>query len=252
MGAFFNEILFRPIFNAFIAIYQFAAFHDLGITIIILTVVIRLILFPLFHATARYQKLAPKVQKRMKEIQHKHKDNKEEQTKAMMELYKEHGINPFTPFISLIVQIPILLALYQVLRKLFSYQPAGLIYPFITAPLSLNTNLLGIIDLSKPNVVIIVLAAALQYIQAKISLPEHEDNAPLDQAEKMGRSMALIGPIITLVIFWNLPAALGLYWTTFTAFSVLQQLIVNRRLKKDGSVKLQQDGKTYTTPKGTN
>lgn len=243
MGAFFNEILFRPIFNALIAIYQFAAFRDLGVAIILLTFAVRLVLYPLFHATARYQKIAPKLQRDMAAIRNKHKDNKEEQTKALLELYREHKINPFTPFVSLIVQIPILIALYQVLRKAFSYQPAGLIYPFLAAPATLNATLLGIIDLSKPSIVIILLAAALQYVQAKISLPEHEGNAPLDPAEKMSRNMAFVGPIITLVIFWNLPAALGLYWTAFTVFSIFQQLIVNQKLRKDG--------KTHPTSKGT-
>ena len=243
MAGFFNEVLIRPIFNALIAIYQFAAFHDLGITIILLTVAIRLLLWPLFHATARYQKLVPKLQKEIAAVRQKHKDNKEEQTKALMGLYRAHEVNPFTPFISLIIQIPILIALYQVLRGVFSYQPAGLIYPFLAAPAALNTTLLGIIDLSKPNIVIILLAAALQYVQAKISMPEHEPGAPIEQAEKLGRNMALIGPVITLVIFWNLSAALGLYWTVFTAFSVIQQLIVNRRLR--------QDGRIYKSPKGT-
>ncbi len=236
MANFFNEILFRPIFNALIWIYQFVAFHDLGIAIILLTVAIRLILFPLFHATARYQKLAPKLQKRTAEIQNTHKGNKEEQTKALMELYKEHNINPFTPFISLIIQIPILIALYQVLRKAFDYKPAGLIYPFLAAPASLSPNFMGLVDLSKPNIVIILLAAALQYIQAKISLPEREEGAPLDTAQKMARNMTFVGPLITVVIFYSLPAALGLYWTAFTAFSIFQQLIVNYRLRKDGRI----------------
>jgi YidC/Oxa1 family membrane protein insertase len=236
MFAFFNEILFKPIFNALILIYQFAAFHDLGIAIILLTVAVRLLLFPLFHATARYQKLAPKLQKEIAAIQHRHKDDKGEQTKALMELYRAHKVNPFTPFLSLIVQIPILIALYQVLNKAFKYQPAGLIYPFLAAPAALNTTLLGIVDLSKPNIVIILLAAALQYIQARISLPEHKPGTPLEQAEKISRNMTIIGPIITLVIFWNLSAALGLYWAVFTAVSVIQQFIVNRRLRKDGRI----------------
>lgn len=236
MASFFNEILIRPIFNLLIVVYQFASFHDLGIAIILLTLLIRLILFPIFHSMAKYQKLASKLQKEAAAIQKKHKDNRQEQTKALMEMYKAHKVNPFTPIISLAIQIPILIALYQVLRKTFSYHPIGLVYSFVSAPAVLNHTFLGLIDLSSPSKVIILLAAALQYIQAKVALPEIEENMPLEAAEKMARNMAFIGPVITIVIFWNLPSALGLYWVAFSVFSICHQLIVNYGLRKDGRI----------------
>jgi YidC/Oxa1 family membrane protein insertase len=242
MAGFFNEILYRPIFNALIATYQFVAFHDLGLAIVFLTVALRFLLFPLFHATAKYQKLAPKLQLEIKKIQDQHRNNKEEQTKALLELYHNHKVNPFTPFLALIVQIPILFALYKVLGKVFSYQAEGLLYSFLVAPAVLNTKFLGAVDLSRPSIVIILVAAALQYLQAKISMPDHEAGTPLSSVERMGRSMAFIGPLITLIVLYKFPAALGLYWATFTAFSVFQQLIVNYRLRHDRG--------TYQAPKG--
>ncbi len=235
MGNFFNEILYRPIFNALIFIYQFAAFRDMGIAIILLTVIIRLLLWPLFHETARYQKLAPKLQSEIKQIQQRHKDNREEQTKALMQLYKDHEVNPFTPFLALIIQIPLLLALYGSLVNIFSYKTSiNLLYSFAPHPITLNTMSLGIIDLSQANYVIIVVAAALQYYMARLALPEHEKGVTPSQAENMARSMSWIGPIVTLIILLGRPAALGVYWSTFAAFSIFQQLIVNYRLKHDG------------------
>ncbi len=235
MGNFFNQILFRPIFNALIVLYQFVAFRDMGIAIILITVLIRFLLWPLFHETARYQKLAPKLQSEIKQIQKRHKDNMQEQTKALMQLYKDHKVNPFTPFLALIIQIPLFIALYGALGDIFSYKTSiNLLYSFVPHPAALNVMALGIIDLSQANIVIIILAAVLQYYMAKLALPEHEKGVAPNQAEKMAGSMAWIGPIITLVILWGHPAALAVYWGTFAAFSIFQQLIVNYRLRNDG------------------
>ncbi|MCL4405454.1 MAG: YidC/Oxa1 family membrane protein insertase [Patescibacteria group bacterium] len=235
MANFFNQILYRPIFNALIVIYHYASFGDMGIAIILLTVLMRLILWPLFHETARYQKLAPKLQSEIKQIQQRHKDNKEEQTKALMKLYKDHEINPFTPFLSLIIQIPLLLALYGALNDLFKYTTSiNLLYSFVPHTPTLNTISLGIIDLSKPNIVIIIIAVVLQYYMAKLALPEHEKGVAPSQAERMSSGMVWIGPIVTLIILIGLPSALGVYWAAFAAFSIFQQLIVNYRLRDNG------------------
>ena len=183
MGNFFNQVLYRPIFNALIFVYQFAAFRDMGIAIIVLTIVIRLLLWPLSHETARYQKLAPKLQSEIKQIQQRHKDNREEQTKALMQLYKDHEVNPFTPFLALIIQIPLLLALYGALGDIFTYKTSvNLLYSFVPHPAVLNAISLGIIDLSKANIVIIIIAAVLQYFMARLALPEHEKGVTPGQA----------------------------------------------------------------------
>jgi YidC/Oxa1 family membrane protein insertase len=192
------------------------------------------LLWPLFHQTARFQKLAPKLQNEIKQIQQRHKDNREEQTKALMQLYKDHEVNPFTPFLALIIQIPLLLALYGSLSDIFSYKTSiNLLYSFVPHPIALNVISFGI-DLSKANIVIIIIAALLQYYMARLALPEHEKGVTPGQSEKMVRNMAWIGPIITLIILLGRPSALGVYWCTFAAFSIFQQLIVNYRLKHDG------------------
>src|SRR3989338_7917009 len=118
--AIFNELLHRPLVNLLAFLYEHPAFRDFGVAIIMLTVIIRLVLFPLFHKTAQHQRINQKLQPHIKKIQETHKDNREAQTKAMMALYSEHNINPLTPILLLIVQLPILIALYQVFRDGFS------------------------------------------------------------------------------------------------------------------------------------
>lgn len=237
MANFFNQILYRPIFNALVVIYQYAAFRDLGLAIILLTVLIRLILWPLFHETARFQKIAPKLQSRVKQIQERHKDDREKQTLALLELYREHNLNMFTPILALIVQLPLLIALYGAMSDVLSYKTStSLLYSFVPHPAAINLISFGIIDLSKVNIVIILVAGVLQYLTARLALPEREKGMAPTQAEQTARMMTWLGPTITLVILAFRPAALGLYWCTFATFSICQQLVVNYRLRNDTGI----------------
>ncbi len=234
MSNLFHEILYKPLFNALIFIYQYFSFHDLGIAIILLTIFIRLVLFPLFYKGAKDQAIMQRLAPRIKEIQTNHKNNREEQTKALLELYRQHKVNPFSGFLLLIVQLPILIGLYQVFLKQFSAGAFNDLYSFISSPGFLDYIFLGFIDLSKRNIIIVGLAALVQYFQGKLSVMK--TNKPLKELtsmERMGRQMIYLGPILTIVFlyFFNLPSAVALYWLTTSGFSVIQQIIINKQLK---------------------
>src|SRR3989344_8878862 len=115
MTYFYDHIIYYPILNALVFLYNTIAFHDLGIAIILLTILVRVILYPLFHKSARHQAISQRLQPEVKKLQELHKHDKKKQTEAIMELHKEHGINPFSGFLLLLVQLPILIALYQIL-----------------------------------------------------------------------------------------------------------------------------------------
>jgi len=229
----YQQIFYRPILNLLIYFYQTIAYHDLGIAIILVTLFIRLILYPFFHTGAKQQMLMQRIQPKIKEIQTVHKDDKDKQGKALMELYKEHGINPFSGILLLIIQIPILLTFYWVIRSgIGTAQITGL-YSFIAVPQTINPLFLGVINLTKPNFILILAAAAAQYFQAKLTIYRSPSNkAPLSQAEKIARQMVFMGPIITILVFYNFPAALGLYWLMSSLFSAIQQYFVNKHLQK--------------------
>ncbi len=228
MSALFNEILYRPLLNGLVWLYQVVAFEDLGVAIILLTVLIRVILFPLFHKTVKHQRLTQELQPHIKKIQEDHKDNREAQTKAILDLYSSHKVNPFTPFLLLLIQLPILFALYKVFVTGFTEESFTFLYPFISAPTTINHYFLGVVNLQETNFVIVGVATIAQYFQGTLAMPKREKGYVLTQAESVGRNMIYIAPAMTLLILFNFPAALGLYWLTTTAFSIIQQIFVNR------------------------
>ena len=229
----YQTIFYRPILNVLVYFYETIAGRDFGIAIILVTLLIRFILYPLFHKSAKHQMTLQRLQPKIKKIQELHKNDKQKQTQAMMELYKEHGVNPFLSIILLVVQLPILISLYQII--LSGLRAGGIgsgLYSFVTAPQTINTLFLGVIDLKERSIILVLLAAISQYFQARLAIYRSPDAAgPPSPAERMARQMAFIGPVITVVIFYNLPAGVGLYWLISSLFSVVQQLIVNKHLR---------------------
>ena len=235
MATIFNEILYRPFLNALILFYDYVPLHDFGIAVILLTILIRLILFPLFYKGARDQAIIQRLAPRVKEIQGIHKNDKQEQARALMELYREHRVNPLSGFLLLFIQLPVLIALYGVFLRGFSSDYLGALYGFVPHPTTLNHFFLGFVDLTQRNILIVLLAAMAQYFQGKLSLPpDTGGKKELSGAEAIGRQMVYMGPVLTVVFlyFLNLPSAVGLYWLTTSAFSVVQQVAINKRIAK--------------------
>ncbi len=227
MASLFNEILYRPLFNVLVLLYNSIALEDLGLAIILLTILIRIILFPLFHASLRHQRLAQELQPHIKKIQEKYKDDREAQTKAVLALYADHKANPLTPIILILAQLPILFVLFSIFKGGLNESSFNLLYSIIHKPEVINHTLLGL-DLSKRSIIIAVLATVAQYAQSKLSLPKLKAGEELNQTERMGRNMVYIGPAITAVFLVTLPAALGVYWLTSSVFSIFQQVVINK------------------------
>ena len=220
MSNIFNVVLYQPVFHILVFIYQKISFHDLGFAIVILTAAVRIILFPLFYKSAKHQAVMQKLQPKVKHIQESLKHDKEKQATELLSLYKEHKINPFGSVLLLFVQLPIIIALYQVLLKEIS---SGLFDNFI---------FLGLIDLRQKSLILTLIATLLQYIQGRLSLPKTQEAKGANPMADMGKMMLYMGPIITLVILQSLPAALGVYWITSTIFTIGRQIIINKKMKE--------------------
>lgn len=235
---FFYVILEQPLTNALIFLYNTFSFQDLGIAIILLTLVIRLILYPFFHKSARQQTIMQYLQPKLKAIQLEHKADRVKQTEAMMALYKEHQVNPFSGILFLLIQIPVLITLYQIfLKSLSSEAIASALYSFVRLPEVLNTTFLGLINLGSRSILMVVLAAAAQFLQGKLAMPKRADpKAPMSTQEQIGRNMMYVGPLLTIFIFFNFPAAISLYWLASSVFSILQQVVINKSLAKNGTL----------------
>jgi YidC/Oxa1 family membrane protein insertase len=232
MAYLFQQIFYRPIFNLLVFFYQTISFHDLGLAIIFTTILIRLILYPFFHKGAKQQMLMQRIQPKVKEIQEKHKGDTQKQSEALMALYKEHGVNPFSSILLLLIQLPIMLAFYWVIRAGLTAAQFTNLYSFISAPQNINTMFLGIIDLAKPSIIVILCAAAAQFFQARLAIYHSKGNTQPSAAEKIARQMSFMGPLVTILIFYSLPSAIGLYWFVTSLFSVGQQYFVNRHLRE--------------------
>jgi YidC/Oxa1 family membrane protein insertase len=230
IGELYKTVLYEPLLNLLIFLYDTIAVQDLGLAIIFVTILIRILLFPLFQKSARHQAVMQRLQPKLKKVQEDHKHDKERQAQAMMAVYREHDINPFSGFGLLLIQLPVLITLYHIFQD--SLQPGFLVglYAFVQTPQSIEPYLLGLIHLGRPSILMVGLAALAQYFQAHLALPPTEKGKELSNAEKTARKMVFIAPIITLVFFYALPAAISLYWLVASFFSVIQQIFINRQL----------------------
>jgi len=233
----FNTLLTTPIFNLLVFIYNYVPGQDLGIAIILLTILIKLVLFPLSHQAIKSQKALQDLQPKMSEIKKKYKDNKEEQAKAMMELYKSEKVNPLSSCLPLLVQLPFLIAVFHVFNRGLSEESLDLLYPFIQRPEVLNTISLGFLDLSSPNIILAVLTGGAQFWQTKMLMHKRQPKVPgskdEDMMAAMNKQMLYFMPIITVVIGSSLPAGLILYWLVTTLLTVAQQKLLFGKKKEE-------------------
>jgi len=198
----------------------------------LLTIIIRFILYPLSVKALNSQKVLQDLQPKLKEIQKKYKDDKEKQAKETLELYRTEKINPFSGLFLALVQLPILIALYNVFWKGLKSTELSNLYSFVANPTIINPMLFNMVDLSKPNMVFAVLAGIIQFFQTKMLIPntKKDPSKQADMASIMQKQMVYFFPVITVVILFKLPSALGLYWIVSGAFSIIQQyLILNKK-----------------------
>mgnify|MGYP001563294983 FL=1 len=221
-----NFILVPVLLNVLILFYNIIP--DIGVVIILLTMLIRLALAPSFHKSLKSQAAMTAIQPKMNEIREKYKNDQQAQAKAMMDLYKEHKVNPFSSCLPLLIQLPILISLYFVFTQALTGELTGL-YSFIKRPEHLSPMFLGLLDLSKPSHVLAVLAGLSQFWQSKLMAPKG-GSGPTDSTQKiMSMQMTYMLPVVSVVIAWNFPAGLPLYWVVTTLFGIGQQYIINRQ-----------------------
>lgn len=230
--SFFNSFLYRPLLNGLIIIYNFIPGHDMGIAIIILTFVIRFVFAPLYKKSIQSQKSMAEIQPKMKEVQNKYKDNKEEQVKEMMALYKKYKVNPMSGCLPILVQLPIFIALYKVFLSGLDPQNLNNLYNFVVRPQTINVMFLGFINLAATgNIIFALLAGFSQLIQTKLMMPKKDSSKKsgqkgvMDMSSMMTGQMTYMMPLLTVFIAWKLPTALALYWIIFTVFGIAQHYL---------------------------
>lgn len=240
MIEFFKVVLYEPFLNVLVFFYNIIPGHDLGLAIIFLTLFIKLILFPLSRKSIRAQKSLKEIQPQMEEIKKKYADQKEKQAQAMMNLYKENKISPFSSCLPMLIQLPILIAVYQVFRVGLTDNNLP-VYSFISNPGTLDVMAFGFLNLAKASPVLAVITGILQYFQMKILDPNSKSKEvvkKIDQKtpEKGGNMMSMMGkqmrfmmPALTVFIGFTLPSGLMLYWLVSLLFTIIEQEIVKKK-----------------------
>ncbi|MCK4891178.1 MAG: membrane protein insertase YidC, partial [Candidatus Pacebacteria bacterium] len=205
----FNDLLYYPLFNLMVFFYNIIPGQDIGVAIIMLTLLVRLILYPINTKAIKSQKQLQEIQPKMKEVQAKYKNDKGKQAKALMELYQKHKVNPMSGCFPLLIQFPILIALYWVFLNGFKDESLSIIYPFISNPGHIDPMFFGFVNLSKTNIILAFIAGILQYFQTKMIMgakkeKNDKEKAPeegktQDFAQSMSKQMIYFMPVLTFV-----------------------------------------------------
>jgi YidC/Oxa1 family membrane protein insertase len=228
-----NTVIYNPIYNALIYIAQHFTGQDVGLAVIVLTIIIRLALFPLSKKSIVGQYKMRALEPKLQEIKNKGL-TKEEEAQATFALYKEEKINPFSGCLYLIIQLPILFALY------FSFshgviQPSHL-YSFLNTD-NLKSTFLGLLDITKPFFPLALLAGITQAIQAFLA-PQPtapgrtgDNNMQTQFAKTLSMQTKYVLPVIIIIIASRLASAVALYWSVANLFSILQELYLRKTVR---------------------
>ena len=225
----YQAVLYQPIFNLLVFFYNLVG--DIGLAIILLTIVIKIVLSPFFIQSVKAQRAMQAIQPKLDELKEKYKDKKEELGPAIMQLYKKEKVSPFSSCLPLLIQFPFLIAVFQVFRIGLTNGSLDIIYPFITNPGNLNPVSFGLLDMGHSSIVIAILAGAAQFWQSKTMMGKKQAKVNQNSmASAMTKQMTYFMPLITFFIGASLPAGLTFYWFLTTLLGAAQQVYVFKKM----------------------
>jgi YidC/Oxa1 family membrane protein insertase len=233
----FHTYLIDPIYNVFIYLIGIMPHGDVGLAIIVLTLLIRIIFYPAFASNIRTQIGMQAIQGEMDEINDKYKDDPAEKSKKTMELLRKNKVRPFSSLIALVIQIPILIALYQAFfRQGLPDVATKLLYSFVPVPKTINMEFLGVLNLgASHNILLAIIVAALQYAVIYLSLSRvatGKMNSERQAAQKTQQQLMLyFFPALMGVLTYSFPAAAGLYFAVGNIISIGQEWVIRRQFK---------------------
>jgi len=242
ISTFFHAVFYNPIYNALVALVALIPGGDVGVAVILVTIIIRLILLPFSLSAARTQRAMKVLEPKIKELKEKHKGDKEKEALETLALYREAEVNPFASILTVFIQIPVLLALYWV----FYYEPFSTVtsintarlYAFTPLPHAMSLHFLGIISVAGKSIVLAVLAGVTQFFQAHLALsgtmkPSDTKGMQNDFQRIMGMQLKYVFPFLIAAISYTTSGAIALYFITTNIAGSLQEIHVRRTLHKE-------------------
>lgn len=236
MKTLWNTLIYKPLYNILFILLAFAPSHNVGIAVIILTILVRVAIYPLTLKSIKAQRAMKEIEPKLKEIKEKNKDDKQKQAMLTMELYKKENISPMSGCLPLLIQIPVISTLFFVLKSIGTVDTT-LLYSFVHSDFIPNMSFLGL-NLGAKSILLAILVGITQYLTTRFSLgkPKKEvrdDKEKVSFQEDFQRSMQLnmryMLPVILAFTAANLPGAVALYWVTSNIFSIGQELWVTKR-----------------------
>lgn len=234
ISSFFHEVIYAPIYNALAFLVLWIPGGDVGLAIILITIVVKLILFPLAVRASRTQHAMRDLEPKLKELREKHKGNAEMLARETLALYRTEKVNPFASILLLLIQLPIILGLYWVIlaEGTGSAFDQTVLYSWISAPTTTSFSFLGLIPLAEGSIILALLVAVTQFYQARLMMPV----APVktgksfqdDLAASMHLQMRFVFPIVLGVVAYVAGAAIALYFLTANIFGIIQEVVAKR------------------------
>ncbi|KKW17444.1 MAG: hypothetical protein UY58_C0003G0021 [Candidatus Magasanikbacteria bacterium GW2011_GWA2_50_22] len=244
----FNAAVYNPLYNGLVSIVGVLPSHDVGIAIVILTIIVRIVLFPLAKRAIVTQQKMKKIAPELEALKEKYKNNREQQGKAMFALYKENDVHPFASFGLILIQLPILFALYWIfaLGGLPEINLARL-YAFVPHPEGVNMEFIGLVNMAGKSFILAILAGVTQIIYTRLSMGPRKKSAATgrlqvspqpassfsgDMARGFDLQMRYVLPIMVGGFAYVVPSAAALYWVTSNTAMIAQELLMGRRFRE--------------------
>jgi YidC/Oxa1 family membrane protein insertase len=234
---FLKLIIYTPLYNSLIVLLNFLPGADMGLAIVILTLVVKLILHPLSKKGTVMQYKMKKYEGELAKIKEKYKDQKE-QAVAMMEFYKKYDINPFASIFTIFIQIPIIYSLYYIfVRSGLPAVSADLLYSFVKAPAVISTTFLGFIDLAGKSLTLALIAGITSFLQMRYSSANNTQSLSSEAgsfgealSKTMSFQMKFMMPAIVFLISWRISGAVALYWAVGNIITIIQDYYTKKKL----------------------
>ncbi len=235
MLEFFKEVFYQPLYNGLVFLMDIIPGADAGIAVILLTVIVKLVLFPLSKRSIETQFAMRRFQPELDALKKQFANDREGYARATMVFYKEKHINPFSGFFLLLVQLPVIISLYYVFfRGGLPEINETLRYAFIPRP-EVSMEFLGLIDIAGKSFFLAALAGITQFFQVKLALPPpapgtRDGSFQGELMHGMHVQMKYVMPIVAAVVAYTISGAVALYWTTSNLFAIGQELFVRKKL----------------------
>lgn len=241
ISSLFHGLFYDPLYNLLVFIIQHVPGGDVGLATIIVTIIVKVILFPLSKQATKTQLKMKVLEPELAKIKEQYGSNREEFGRKTLEFYRNNQLNPFASFFLILLQLPVIIALaYIFISGGLPSIKSELLYSFVQVPSVISTLFIGLVDVGGRSIILSIIAGLAQFIQIRLSVPAY--TAPAnptknpsfsdDLAKSMNVQMRYIMPLIMFFVCLSVSGAVALYWITGSIFTIGQELYFRRTIKK--------------------